>query len=126
MPSNLKQRGNLRSGQTMGVDPCISGISPTALKIANALPTPNLPGQANGTINNLSNSVDTYTHGNQGDIKVDWAPDDKDRIMARYSQQHVVNPTVNSQPCCTAAAAATFFRCSRRCSIIPGCSAPRL
>ena len=74
------------------------GISPTALKIANAFPTPNLAGQVGGTVNNLSNSVDTYTHGDQGDIKVDWAPGDKDRIMARYSQQHVVNPTVNSQP----------------------------
>ena len=31
----------------------------------------------------------TYTHGDQGDIKVDWEPDDKDRILARYSQQHV-------------------------------------
>jgi TonB dependent receptor len=46
----------------------------------------------------LSNSVGSYTNGNQGDMKVDWAPDDKDRIMARYSQQHIENPTVNSQP----------------------------
>ena len=98
MPSNLSDATICGPGQKMGVDPCITGISPTALKIANALPTPNLPGQAGGTINNLSNTVDTYTHGDQGDIKVDWVPDDKDRIMARYSQQHVVNPTVNSQP----------------------------
>ena len=98
MPSNLNNAAICGAGQTMGVDPCINGISPTALKIAAALPTPNLGGQAGGTINNLSNAVDTYTHGDQGDIKVDWAPDDKDRIMARYSQQHVVNPTVNSQP----------------------------
>ncbi len=97
MPSNLNNAAICGAGQTMGVDPCINGISATALKIATALPTPNLPGQANGTINNLSNSVDTYTHGNQGDIKMDWAPDDKDRIMARYSQQHIENPTVNSQ-----------------------------
>jgi hypothetical protein len=97
MPSNLNDAAICGAGQTMGVDPCINGISPTALKIANLLPSPNLPGQAGGTINNLSNSVDTYTHGDQGDIKVDWAPTDKDRIMARYSQQHVVNPTVNSQ-----------------------------
>ncbi|HTW63917.1 MAG TPA: carboxypeptidase regulatory-like domain-containing protein [Bryobacteraceae bacterium] len=98
MPSNLNDAAICGAGQTMGVDPCITGISPTALKIAAALPTPNLPGQANGTINNLSNTVGTYTHGNQGDMKVDWAPDDKDRIMARYSQQHIENPTVNSQP----------------------------
>jgi len=98
MPSNLNDAAICGAGQSMGVDPCISGISATALKIANALPSPNLPGQAGGTINNLSNSVGTYTHGNQGDIKMDWAPTDKDRIMARYSQQHIENPTVNSQP----------------------------
>jgi hypothetical protein len=98
MPSNLNDAAICGAGQTMGVDPCISGISPTAIKIANALPMPNLPGQAGGTINNLSNAIDTYTHGDQGDIKVDWVPDDKDRIMARYSQQHTINPTVNSQP----------------------------
>lgn len=97
MPSNLNNAAICGAGQTMGVDPCITGISPTALKIASLLPTPNLPGQANGTINNLSNVVDTYTHGDQGDAKVDWAPSDKDRIMARYSQQHIVNPTTNSQ-----------------------------
>jgi hypothetical protein len=97
MPSNLSNAAICGAGQTMGVDPCISGISATALKIAAALPSPNLPGQAGGTINNLSNSVGTYTHGNQGDAKVDWAPDDKDRIMARYSQQNIQNPTVNSQ-----------------------------
>jgi hypothetical protein len=98
MPSNLADAAVCGPGQKMGVDPCITGISPTALKIANAFPTPNLPGQAGGTVNNLSNTVDTYTHGDQGDIKVDWVPGDKDRIMARYSQQHVVNPIVNSQP----------------------------
>jgi hypothetical protein len=98
MPSNLADAAICGPGQKMGVDPCITGISPTALKIAAALPAPNLPGQAGGTINNLSNTVDTYTHGDQGDIKVDWVPGDKDRIMARYSQQHVVNPIENSQP----------------------------
>ena len=97
MPSNLNNAAICGAGQTMGIDPCISRISAAALKIAGLLPTPNLPGQSNGTVNNLSNSVGTYTHGDQGDIKMDWMPNDKDRVMARYSQQHVVNPTVNSQ-----------------------------
>ena len=39
-----------------------------------------------------------YTHGQQGDIKIDWAPTDKDRLFARYSQQHVEKPIVNSEP----------------------------
>ena len=97
MPSDLTKAAICGAGQKMGVNPCITGISATALKIANALPKPNLPGQANGTINNLNNSVQNYTHGNQGDIKIDWVPTDKDRVFARYSQQHVDNPIVNSE-----------------------------
>ena len=38
MPSNLTQAAICGAGQKMGVDPCITGISPTALKIAAALP----------------------------------------------------------------------------------------
>ena len=98
MPANLTQAAICSGSQQMGVDPCISGLSATALKIAGVMPSPNLPGQAGGTINNLSNVVQNYTHGNQGDAKVDWAPDEKDRIFARYSQQHIENPIVNSQP----------------------------
>jgi hypothetical protein len=97
MPSDLTKAAICGAGQKMGVNACINGISPTALKIANALPKPNLPGQANGTINNLNNTVQNYTHGNQGDMKVDWVPTDRDRVYARYSQQHVDNPIVNSE-----------------------------
>ena len=97
MPSNLTQAAICGAGQKMGVNPCINGISPTALKIATALPKPNLPGLAGGTVNNLNNVVQNYTHGNQGDIKMDWAPTDKDHLFARYSQQHVDNPIVNSE-----------------------------
>ncbi len=82
MPLNLTQAAICGPGQKMGADPCITGISATALKIASALPKPNLPGQAGGTINNLSNTVQNYTHGNQGDIKVDWAATDKDHFFA--------------------------------------------
>ena len=44
MPSNLNDAAICGAGQKMGVDPCITGISPTALKIANAFPMPNLAG----------------------------------------------------------------------------------
>src|SRR6202034_1039771 len=47
--------------------------------------------------NNLNNTVQNYTHGNQGDMKVDWNPTDKDHVYARYSQQHIDNPIVNSE-----------------------------
>ena len=97
MPSNLTQAAICGPGQKMGVNPCITGISPTALKIAAALPKPNLPGLANGTSNNLNNVVQNYTHGNQGDAKIDWSPTDNDHFSARYSQQHIDNPIVNSE-----------------------------
>jgi hypothetical protein len=96
MPSNLNEAAICGAGQKMGVDPCITGISPTALKVAAALPKPNLPGLANGTVNNLNNVVQNYVHGNQGDIKVDWAPTEQDHLFARYSQQHIDNPTIDS------------------------------
>jgi len=97
MPSNLTQATVCGAGQKMGVNPCIAGISPTALKIAAALPKPDLPGLASGTVNNLNDVVQNYTHGNQGDVKLDWSPTDKDRLFARYSQQHIENPIVNSE-----------------------------
>jgi Carboxypeptidase regulatory-like domain/TonB dependent receptor len=97
MPSNLTQATVCGAGQKMGVNPCITGISATALKVAAALPQPNLSGFASGTINNLSEVTQNYTHSNQGDVKGDWNPTDKDRIFARYSQMHDDNPTVNSQ-----------------------------
>jgi hypothetical protein len=97
MPSDMTKAAICGAGQKMGVDPCITGISPTAIKIANALPKPNLPGLAGGTVNNLNDVVQNYTHGNQGDIKVDWAPTEKDHLFARYSQQHIDNPLVNSE-----------------------------
>jgi hypothetical protein len=100
MPANLTQAAICGAGQTFGASPCIKGISPTALKILGVLPQPNLPGAPNsgGTLNNLSNSQHTFTNGNQGDLKVDWSPTDKDRVFARYSQMHIENPIVNSQP----------------------------
>jgi hypothetical protein len=99
MPADLTKATVCGANQRMGVDPCITGLNPVALKIAAALPKPNLPGTpgSNGTTSNLSNTVQQYTHGNQGDIKVDWAPTDKDRVFARYSQQHVEKPIVNSE-----------------------------
>jgi len=97
MPSNLTQATVCGATQKMGANPCISGLSATALKIAGVLPKPNLPGLANGTSNNLNDVVQNYTHGSQGDIKADWSPSDKDRFFARYSQQHIDNPIVNSE-----------------------------
>jgi hypothetical protein len=99
MPADLTKAAICGAGQKMGVNPCVTGLSPVALKIAGALPKPNLPGTpgSQGTLANLANTTQTYTHGDQGDVKVDWAPTDFDRFFARYSQQHVTRPIVNSE-----------------------------
>ena len=98
MPANLSQAAICGAGQTFGSSPCIPGLSPTALKILGVLPKPDLPGTNNGTQNNLSNSQHTYVNGDQGDAKVDWNPSERDHLFARYSQQYITQPTINSQP----------------------------
>ncbi len=35
-------------------------------------------------------------NADQGDIKIDWTPNDKDRVFGRYSQQSVRNPTTET------------------------------
>ncbi len=71
-------------------------FSPLATKI---LSSSLYPAPINGNlVNNSINTTHTYTNGDQGDAKVDWAPTDKDHVYGRYSQQKVVNPTTNSQP----------------------------
>lgn len=71
-------------------------INPVAAKI---LSSSLYPAPINGNLtNNQVNVSHSYTNGDQGDIKVDWAATDKDHMYGRYSQQYVTNPTTNSQP----------------------------
>lgn len=73
----------------------LSLYSPVALAIINS---PLYPAPINGNlINNQVNYQHTYTNSDQGDLKIDWAPTEKDHFYGRYSQQQVVNPTINSQ-----------------------------
>ncbi|MGD0445449.1 MAG: TonB-dependent receptor [Edaphobacter sp.] len=51
----------------------------------------------NLTTGNQINVMHSYTNSDQGDIKIDWIASQKDHIYARYSQQHLTNPTTNSQ-----------------------------
>jgi hypothetical protein len=92
MPLNLNNANKCGPGQTMGKNPCIS-LSPTALKILAALPTAG----GSGTINNANNAEHDFTNGDQGDVKIDWAPSDSDHLSVRYSEQNVVQQFVNSQ-----------------------------
>src|SRR5271170_1227383 len=72
-----------------------SNISPAAAKI---LSSPLYPGPTNGfSTNNQNNVSHSFTNSDQGDVKIDWVASQKDHVYARYSQQHITNPTTNSQ-----------------------------
>ncbi len=71
-------------------------MSPAASKI---LTSQYYPQPINGNLlNNYQYATQTYTNGDQGDIKIDWNADDKDRVFGRYSESRFDNPTVNSYP----------------------------
>lgn len=67
-------------------------LSPAALAIVNS-PFYLLP---NNGINGLLYSQRVENNGNQGDFKLDWVPSSKDHVFARYSQQDIENPTIES------------------------------
>jgi hypothetical protein len=71
-------------------------FNPTAAAI---LASPLYPQPLNGNlVNNQVNYSHSYTNSDQGDLKIDYAPTEKDHIYGRYSEQNVVNPATNSQP----------------------------
>ena len=67
-------------------------LSAAALNIVNSslYPAANEPG------NVLRYTQSTSNNSDQGDVKIDWTPTDKDRIFGRYSQQAVQNPTTET------------------------------
>ena len=67
-------------------------LSPAAVKIVNSplYPLANSPG------NRLQYAQRILNNADQGDVKIDWTPSEKDRIFGRYSQQSVRNPTTAS------------------------------
>jgi hypothetical protein len=70
-------------------------FSSAASKILNS---PLYPAPINGlTAANQINVTHSSTNSDQGDIKLDWVASQKDHVYARYSQQHLTNPTTNSQ-----------------------------
>ena len=57
------------------------------------------PQPMNGNlINNYQYATNSYTNGDQGDLKIDWNADDNDRVFGRYSQSRFDNPSVNTYP----------------------------
>ena len=68
-------------------------LSPAATNIVNSslYPVPNVAGT-----NLLNYSQTILNSADQGDVKIDWTPNDKDRVSGRYSQQSVRNPTTET------------------------------
>lgn len=79
--NNLTAPGPLGAGLT---------LSTAATNIVNSALYPTAPGNLLTFTEQERNSAD------QGDAKIDFTPNDKDRISGRYSQQSVRNPTTYS------------------------------
>jgi Carboxypeptidase regulatory-like domain/TonB dependent receptor-like, beta-barrel len=96
MPANLNNARQCASAADMlqnatSGSPCIY-ISSVAKQLLAALPSATVTGTGNAL-----NARRTYTNSDQGDFKIDWAPTEKDHVMARYSQMHQLENTINSQ-----------------------------
>jgi hypothetical protein len=66
-------------------------LSPAAVAIVNSslYPQP-------ATGNTLFYQQRVLNNADQGDVKIDWTPNEQDRIFGRYSQQSVRNPTTQT------------------------------
>jgi hypothetical protein len=71
--------------------------NPVAIFLAghpNAYPAPNNPtSDPLGIFNNYIGSSGSYERNDQGDVKIDWHPHDKDVISGRYSQGYAEDAT---------------------------------
>src|SRR6266700_878821 len=94
---------NSISGQLF--DPASSANPATRTAFANnQIPTGRFNSAANAIINSpfypnspkVNNINQFRTNSYQGDLKIDFVPSDRDRVMGRWSQQFVTAPTANS------------------------------
>jgi hypothetical protein len=86
-------------------DPASSANPATRTAFAfNHIPTGRFSHAANAIITSpfypssqLANNIQQFSaHSYQGDLKIDFVPSDKDRLVGRWSQQAVNSPTTNS------------------------------
>ena len=74
-----------------------SQISPVALKLF-ASPLYTHPINSNSKYNYI-NTSNSHINGDQGDAKIkDYNMSDNDRFFARYSQEFLTAPSINSDP----------------------------
>ena len=72
-------------------------LSPAAVKLLGNVSQ--YPAPQNGNItNNYTYSTASYINSDQGDIKLDYKPNDKDYFSSRYSHGRQDNPGVNNFP----------------------------
>lgn len=65
----------------------------------NILSSKYYPMPLNGNLlNNQLNTTSSQVNGDQGDLKLDYAPRDADHISFRFSKSELDNPSMNSQP----------------------------
>jgi hypothetical protein len=65
---------------------CANQLDPTALALLKLeYPLPNAPGSQNGTVNNFIATAPITGAQNQFNARVDYTPDSKDRVFARYT-----------------------------------------
>ena len=73
-------------------------LSQAAVKLMNNLQLYPSPQTSAYTVPNYNYSSASYINSDQGDVKIDWRPEDKDYISVRYSHGRQDNPGVNSFP----------------------------
>jgi hypothetical protein len=72
--------------------------TPFSAAASKILTSPLCPEPVNSlTVGNQFNTVHSDTNSDRGDLKIDWVASQKDHVYGRYSQQHITNPTTNSQ-----------------------------
>ena len=73
-------------------------LSPAAVKLMNNLQLYPAPQTGTFATPNYTYENASYINSDQGDIKLDWRPEDKDYLSARYSHGRQDTPGVNSFP----------------------------
>jgi hypothetical protein len=73
-------------------------LDPAAVKLLNDLTLDPAPTSNTFTQTNSRYTSASYINSDQGDIKVDWRPSEKDYFSVRYSHGRQDNPSVNTFP----------------------------
>lgn len=71
-------------------------------------PLPNRAGLDNGLTANYAFSSSSYNNQDQGDIKIDYNANEKDRVFARYSRLYIEQQNPNTFPLSTSAFAKDY------------------